>query len=195
MNLEGLKYVAVDAECLRDVKAPYSFKESQYLGNAVTCSVDQDRNYKDWVGDSSMSAFLNYILSFDLIIGYNTIGFDYPLWGGSLLLPEHPNARKIFGVATEGKTIDLAKDFKEHFKSYIKMVNVTVPTLGDEKEMEGGFAPFHWRNGKCMEVIEYCRGDVRRTIEMFEVAARGEELSLLTKSGDIKKFTCEPKIR
>lgn len=195
MDIEGKKLVAIDAECLRDVKPPYSFKEPQYLGNAVTCTIDQDGNYKDWVGNDSIVGFLNYILTFDYIIGYNTINFDYPLWGGSMYYPEHPMVKKIFKTATAGKTIDLALDFKEIFKSRIKMVNVAGPTLGDEKEMEGGYAPFHWRNGKCMEVIEYCRGDVRRTMDMFLIAAKGEELSLRTKTGDIRKFTCEPKIR
>ena len=195
MDLQGKKYVAIDAECLRDVKPPFSFDRSEYLGNAVTCTYTNDGEFKDWIGNESIAQFMNYILQFDYIIGYNTISFDYPLWGGALLGAEHPNARKIFLNATKGKTIDLAKDVYDKFKQRIKLQNISVPTLGDAKEMDGGFAPEQWRNGACFEVIEYCRGDVRRTLDLFFLAATGEELKLKSYSGDIKTFKLEPKIR
>lgn len=195
IDLATMTHVTIDAECLRDVKHPYSFSQAEHLGNAVTCSISNEGEYKDWVGDGSITAFWSYIMQFDLIIGYNTIGFDYPLWGGSMWGPEHSNAKTFFEKSTKGKTVDLAKDFSEHFKHRVKLNNVSVPTLGDAKEMDGGHAPYHWRNGRCLEVIEYCRGDVRRTQELFLKAVRGEDLSLLTKTNDIRTFSVSPKIR
>lgn len=195
MNLLEMTHVTVDAECLRDVKHPYSFSQAEFLGNAVTCTLSNDGEYRDWVGDVSIQGFWDYIFKFDLIIGYNTINFDYPLWGGSMWGPEHIQAKTFFGKTLANKTIDLAADFKEHFKHNIRLNDVSTPTLGDAKEMDGGYAPFHWRSGRCLEVIDYCRGDVRRTQDLFVMAAKGEELSLKTKQGDIRKFSCLPKIR
>ena len=195
MDLTGKKIVAIDAECLRDVSPPFTFGASQFLGNAVTCSVTNEGEYKDWVGDGSIFAFYKYLINFDIIVGYNTIGFDYPLWGGSMLGAEHMQARKIFENSFKGKTVDLCVDFQAALGVRTSMKNVAGPTLGDHKEMEGGFAPQHWRNGKCMEVIEYCRGDVRRTLALFLLAAEGKPLSVSTKDGQIRQFTCEPKIR
>lgn len=195
MDLTGKKIVAIDAECLRDVSSPFSFGASQFLGNAVTCSVTNQDEYKDWVGDSSIFAFYKYLIQFDIIVSFNGLNFDYPLWGGSMLGPEHMEARKIFEKSFKGKTVDLCVDFQETLGVRTSLQSVAVPTLGDAKEMEGGFAPQHWRNGKCMEVIEYCRGDVRRTMNLFLLAAEGKPLSVKTKDNQIRQFTCEPKLR
>jgi hypothetical protein len=195
MDLTGKKIVAIDAECLRDVAPPFTFGASQFLGNAVTCSVTHNEEYKDWVGDSSIFAFYKYLLQFDMIVSFNGLGFDYPLWGGSMLGPEHMEARKIFEKTFKGRTVDLCVDFHETLGVRTGLNKVAIPTLGDAKEMDGGFAPQHWRNGRCMEVIEYCRGDVRRTMQLFLKAAAGEELKVTTKDGQIRTFKCEPKLR
>ena len=195
MDLTGKKIVVVDAECLRDVNPPYSFGASQFLGNAVTCSVTNTEEYRDWVRDESIFAFYKYLLGFDIVVSYNGIDFDYPLWGGSMLGPEHVEARTIFMKSFKGRTVDLCKDFQETLGVRVSLQNVAVPTLGDAKELEGGYAPQHWRAGRCMEVIEYCRGDVRRTLGLFNLAASGQELKVKTKDGQIRGFKCEPRLR
>lgn len=195
MDLTGKKIVAIDAECLRDVASPFSFGASQFLGNAVTCSIDHKGDFKDWILDQNIFPFYKFLLQFDIVVGYNTLGFDYPLWGGSMMGPEHMQARKIFENTFKGKTVDLCVDFHETLGARVGLKNVAVPTLGDHKEMDGGFAPQHWRNGKCMEVIEYCRGDVRRTMNLFLKAAAGEDLKVQLKSGETRTFKCEPKLR
>ena len=192
---EGKKILTIDAECLRDVAPPYSFDKSQFLGNAVTCTLTSDGEYRDWVGDGSVFAMWKYMLNFDVIVSFNGINFDYPLWGGSILGAEHLEARKFFEKSFKGKTVDLCLDFHETLGVRVGLNKVAIPTLGDAKEMEGGFAPQHWRNGKCMEVIEYCRGDVRRTYGLFDLAIKGEKLKVQTKEGAIREFNCMPKLR
>lgn len=189
--------VTIDAECLRDVKSPYSFGASQYLGNAVTCSLSNGKIYKDWVRDESVFAFWKYLTGHDLIVGFNTLNFDYPLWGGSILGPEHIEARSFFEKTLRGKTVDLLKDFQETLGVMVGLEAVAIPTLGNEfkKEMAGGFAPEQWRKGNCFEVVEYCRGDVRRTDMLFELACKGEKLKVQLKDGSVKEFTCTPKVR
>lgn len=195
MDLTGKKIVAVDAECLRDVSPPFTFDRSEFLGNAVTCSVNHLGEYKDWIGDGSIFSFYKYLMSYDIIVSWNGISFDYPLWGGSMLGAEHIEARKIFEKSFKGRTVDLCVDVKETLGVRTRLQAVAVPTLGDVKEMDGGFAPQHWRNGRCMEVIEYCRGDVRRTLNLFTLAASGQALKVQTKDGQIREFTCNPKLR
>lgn len=192
---EGLKIVAGDAECLRDVAPPYSFGASQFLGNAVTCTLTKEGEFKDWVGDQSIFPMWKYLIGFDVFVTFNGVGFDYPLWGGSMLGPEHIEARKFFEKSFKGKTVDLCLDFFEALGVRVGLNAVAIPTLGDAKEMEGGFAPQHWRSGRCFEVIEYCRGDNRRTMDLFLKAIAGEELSVKLKDGSIRKFKCTPKLR
>ena len=195
VDLLKLSRITGDAECLRDVSPPFSFGKAEYLGNSVTCTVSSLHGVKDWIGDQAIFPMWKDIVQHDLFITYNGLGFDYPLWGGSMLGPEHPEARKFFEKSMKGKTIDLAKDFSETLGIRVKMQDVAIPTLGDAKEMEGGYAPQHWRAGRCMEVIEYCRGDIRRTEALFVLAAEGGTLKYKTKQGTIKEFKCTPKIR
>ena len=161
-NLLQMTRVTADAECLHSVKPPLGFKDATYLGNAVTCTVNQAGEIKDWIYDSSVFAMWHYFLNHQLVVTYNGLGFDYPLWGGSLWGAQHLKAKNFFEESLKGRTVDLAKDFSESLGRRIKLTDVSVPTLGDAKEMEGGHAPDHWREGRCMEVIEYCRGDIRR---------------------------------
>ena len=193
---EGLKIVSGDAECLHDVTAPFSFGASQFLGNAVTCTLTDQGEFKDWVGDGSIFTMWKYLLQFDIFVTFNGIDFDYPLWGGSILGAEHIEARKFFEKSFKGKTIDLCKDFHEALGVRASLASVSVPTLGDVKELDGGFAPQHWRAGRCMEVIEYCRGDVRRTLGLLQKCMAGEKLKYHDKKNDrIIEFTCIPKLR
>ncbi len=192
---KGKKIVAVDAECLRDVKPPFSFQASEYLGNAVTCSLTNDGEYRDWVESRTMTNFFSYLNSFDYVVGYNTLNFDYPLWGGEVKTPEHLAARKLFQTALKGKTIDLCLDFHKAVGQRVGLNSVSVPTLGDMKEMEGGFAPQLWREGKCMEVIQYCRGDVRRTMDLFMLVVNGQKLKHKKKDGNVIEFSSNIEIR
>lgn len=194
-DLLKMSRVTADCECLRSVKPPYSFGKAEYLGNAVTSTVSNGKEYKDWIYDQAVFPMWKYMITHDLVITYNGVGFDYPLWGGSMLGPEHMEAKKFFEKSLKGKTIDLCKDFQEALGVRVSLQNVAVPTLGDAKEMEGGFAPDHWRAGRCSEVIEYCRGDIRRTDALFVMAASGQPLKVKTKDGQIREFTCIPKIR
>jgi len=195
MDLLSLKRVTADAECLHDVQPPYSFGKSEFLGNAVSCTLANGTENKDWILDQGIMPMWSYCLQFDIFISYNGMMFDYPLWGGSMLGPEHHNARKFFEKSFKGKTIDLLKDFQEALGKRVKLTDVSIPTLGDFKEMSGGYAPQHWRAGRCLEVITYCRGDNRRTDNLFVIAASGKPLKVKLKDGQIREFTCTPKIR
>ena len=193
---EGKRIITGDAECLHDVKTPFSFGASEFLGNAVTCTLTDQGEFKDWVGDGTIFAMWKYMLNFDILLTFNGVNFDYPLWGGSILGPEHLEARKFFEKSFKGRTIDLCLDFHEALGIRASLASVAVPTLGDAKEMSGGFAPQHWRAGRCFEVIEYCRGDVRRTFGLLDKIMKGEKLKYDDKKNNrIIEFECTPKLR
>jgi hypothetical protein len=193
--MESMSRVNFDIECLHDVdKKHFNFSDSEFLGIAVACCLDHEGEFKDFVTDASAFRCFGHLMKHKMIIGYNTIGFDFPLLGGSLLTPQNPYSKRYVASQFGGRIVDLAKDFSEVLGHRISLQKVSVPTLGDAKEMEGGFAPEQFRRGKILEVIEYCRGDVRRTDDLFVKAVRGEDLMAETKNG-IKTFKCTPKLR
>lgn len=195
MDLLSMSRISADAECFYSVQPPFHFKYAELLGNAVTCTVSTIDGIKDWVYNDSIVKMREDMFKHDLIVTYNGLGFDYPLWGGCIYGGQDPRAKMSFEKMFKGKTVDLCKDFHEALGVRVGLESVAIPTLGDKKEMHGGFAPDQWRAGKCMEVIEYCRGDIRRTDNLFIMAAKGETLKVQLKDGTIREFKCTPKIR
>lgn len=197
LDLSGKKFVTVDWECFEDVDGKRNqFNAAQHLGNAVACTLSSEGEYKDWIGKHhSPHAMLMYMLTFDYIIGYNTLGFDYPLFGGELLGEYDLRAPLYVQNVLKNKTIDLMVDFREALGVRVSLANVAGPTLGEQKTMDGGFAPSEFRKGHCLEVIKYCRQDVNMTHQLFVKASKGEELKVKTTKGEIRTFACVPKVR
>lgn len=197
INFKNLKYVVFDIECREDVDGQRNkFNQSHHLGNAVSCTLSYDGEYKDWIGGvHSPFNLLQYLLSFDIVVGYNTLGFDYPLFGGELLGEYDLRAPKFIENVLKGKTIDLCKDFHETLGARVSLQKVVTATLGESKSMDGGLAPQNWRKNKCLEVIQYCRNDVTMTKKLFELLISEQPLSVLDQASKSKTFKCVPKIR
>ena len=196
LDLVSKRFVTLDIECKENIDGKrFTFSESHFAGIAVACTVDQDGRYKDWIHDESAHLLVEYLLSHDYVVGYNTLGFDYPLLGGSWRGKYDLKSPSIIKTILTGKTIDICADFKETLGTRVSLKHVAVPTLGEDKLMEGSLAPERWRKREALEVITYCRDDVKKTDALFKMACRGEKLKVLTKEGQVREFTCTPKLR
>lgn len=188
------KFVVTDIECERDIDGKeVTFEKPEFAGIGVACTVDQDGIERDWLKERVFNYF-GYMGQFPLIVGYNLILFDLPIIGGELLGPENQSASRFVYNNYKGRVVDLAQDFKEALGHRCKLENVTIPTLGETKIMDGKNAPNRLRNGKLLETITYCRDDNAKTKKLFLMAVRGEKLQYKTDSG-IKNFTVQPKLR
>jgi hypothetical protein len=196
VDLTKLRAVMFDVECREDVDGKRNtFGSAQHLGIAVACTLTSDGEFRDWIHDDSAFRLFQYLATFDVIVGWNTLGFDYPLLGGSLRGEYDLMAPKFIETVFRGKTIDLMLDVKEAVGARMKLENVSIATLGLKKEMDGAFAPERWRKGQCLEVITYCRGDVTKTKGIYDKAIKGEPLFCSDSAGNKKQFLCTPKIR
>lgn len=196
LDLTGKKFVVLDIECRENVDMKrFTFGEAHFLGIAVACTETHDGVIKDWIHDDHAHLLVEYLLSFDYVVTFNGLGFDYTLLGGSWRGKYDLKAPTIIKQILAGKTIDLCKDFHETLGARVGLKKVTIPTLGEDKLMDGALAPDRWRKRECMEVIMYCRDDVSKTKQLFLKAAAGETLKVQTKEGAIREFKCVPKIR
>lgn len=196
LDLNGKKFTVLDIECRHNVDGRrFTFAEAHFLGIAVACTLDHTGLFRDWIHDESAPQLVEHLLQQDYVVAFNSLGFDYALLGGSWRGPYDLRAATIIKTILTGKTIDLCADFKETLGTRVSLKNVTVPTLGEDKLMDGGLAPENWRKRSCLEVIQYCRDDVMKTDKLFRKAAAGEKLKVLTKEGQTREFTCIPKVR
>lgn len=93
----------------------------------------------------------------DLVVGFNIVNFDY-----DVLTHYTP-----FDFQ-EVPTLDLMKDLEAKLGHRISLEACAVPTLGAPKLADGMAALKWWKEGRLLELAEYCCFDVKITKELHE---------------------------
>lgn len=171
-------FVVMDSEIQNLVKPPFSFDEAWRLGLAVLVTWNQKHGFKDWfVGEGE--SLLGYLASFDQVVGFNTVYFDYRVIDGDLAVLRgvvkdlHPEASKGIRIPyftqemLKGKTVDMLLDVEEALGYRLKLEALTEPTLGRSKSMAGVMAPIEWQKRDRHRVIGYCRDDVALERDLY----------------------------
>ncbi len=102
----------------------------------------------------------------DLVVGYNVVRFDY----------EVLMAYTILSLPDRLRTLDLLVDIEKSAGHRLKLEDVAQGTLGVGKVAEGLDAIRWWREGKVMEIAEYCCFDVKVTKLVHEYGQAHNEL-------------------
>ena len=101
----------------------------------------------------------------DLVVGYNNRRFDYEVLMGYTILD----------LAHHLPTLDLLEVVEKSVGHRLSLDSVATATLGIGKTGDGLDAIRWWREGKMMEIAEYCCFDVKVTKMVHEFAmAHGE---------------------
>ncbi len=102
----------------------------------------------------------------DLVVGYNNRRFDYEvLMGYTILdLPHHL------------PTLDLLEVVEAALNHRLSLESIAQASLGIGKIADGLDAIRWWREGRVMEIAEYCCFDVKVTKMVHEYAVRHGEL-------------------
>jgi len=102
----------------------------------------------------------------DLVVGYNIVNFDY-----QVLM-----AYTILDLVHHLPTLDLMVDIEKAAGHRLKLDVLAQGTLGVGKVAEGLDAIRWWREGKVMEIAEYCCFDVKVTRMVHEHGVQHGEL-------------------
>lgn len=103
----------------------------------------------------------------DLIIGYNSIGFDNQLVAAhGISIPKSKNYDILVEI---WKGAGLGPEFR--YPSHVgfsldKICELTLPNV--RKSGHGAFAPILWQQGKRGQVIDYCLNDVFMTVQLVD---------------------------
>jgi DEAD/DEAH box helicase domain-containing protein len=101
----------------------------------------------------------------DLIVGFNNLRFDY----------EVLNYYSVFDLS-QVPTLDLLVELQRTLQHRLSLDAVATATLGIEKTSEGMQAIRWFREGRLMEIAEYCCYDVKITRLLHEFGARNKQL-------------------
>ena len=123
--------------------------------------------------ESGMEELARALKGADLVVGFNTEGFDYQV------LSAYPEFTDV-----EIKTLDILLELKKTVGMRISLKNLSRSTLGKDKSGDGLLALEWFRTGDFDRLFEYCEKDVELTRELFEFGLKYGYL-LLERDGRI----------
>ena len=127
-------------------------------------------------GEPQVNDLLTDLQRADLIVGFNNLRFDYEVLHGYTTM----DLRQL-------PTLDMLVDLQETLKHRLSLDSIATATFGVEKTAEGLQAIEWFRQGRMLEIAEYCCYDVKITKLVHEYGVQHKELHYNNRFG--KKLT------
>jgi hypothetical protein len=127
-------------------------------------------------GEKQVSALITDLQRADLVVGFNNLRFDYEVLHGytSFDLRQLP-------------TLDMMVDLQEQLRHRLSLDSIATATFGVEKTAEGLQAIEWYKEGKLLEIAEYCCYDVKITRLVHEYGVQNRQVHYHNRFG--KKLT------
>ena len=117
-------------------------------------------------GEAQVHRLIERLRRADLVIGFNVLNFDYQVLMGYTILD----------LVAELPTADLMADMEKRLGHRLALDSIANATLGIQKTAAGLDAIRWWREGRVLEIAEYCCFDVKVTRLVHEHGCRHKEL-------------------
>jgi DEAD/DEAH box helicase domain-containing protein len=131
--------------------------------------------------EASVGDLITQLQRADLVVGFNVINFDYEVLMGYTALD----------LAYTVPTLDLLVEVEKKLGHRLALDSVATATLGVGKTAEGLDAIRWWREGKKLDVAEYCCFDVKCTKLVHEYGAAHRQLYYNDRFQQRKKVAIE----
>ena len=123
-------------------------------------------------GEKQVDDLLNELQRADLVVGFNNLRFDYEV----LTYYTVYDLRQI-------PTLDVLIELQSRLQHRLSLDSIAGATLGIEKTAEGMQAIQWFRQGRLMEIAEYCCYDVKITRLVHEYGAAHKQLFYTNRFG------------
>jgi len=117
-------------------------------------------------GEAQVNQLVERLRRADLVVGFNVLNFDYQVLMGYTILD----------LIAELRTADLMADMEKRVGHRLGLDAIAQATLGIQKTAVGLDAIRWWREGRILEIAEYCCFDVKVTRLVHEHGCRHKEL-------------------
>ncbi len=145
-------------------------KRDMRMSVGVTYSTG-DGQYKIFE-ESKVDELVKALMRADRVIGFNILNFDYEVLSGYSPL----DLRTV-------PTLDLMVDLEAKLGHRLSLDALAKATLSAPKIADGLQALRWWKEGKMMEIAEYCCFDVKITKELHEFGQRRGEVFYVDRLG------------
>ncbi|MGC3990146.1 MAG: ribonuclease H-like domain-containing protein [Chthoniobacteraceae bacterium] len=132
------------------------------LGVTYSTALNEYRVYSE----KRVNELVDQLLRADLVVGFNVVSFDYEVLMGYTILD----------LPHQCHTLDLMLDLEVKLGHRLSLDAVASASLGVGKTADGLEAIRWWREGKLMEIAEYCCFDVKCTKLVHEYGIKHHKL-------------------
>lgn len=124
-------------------------------------------------GEKEVNELINELMRADLVVGFNHVRFDYEVLHGYTIV----DLRQI-------PSLDMLIDLQATLQHRLSLDSIAEATLGVEKTSEGLQAIRWFREGKMLEIAEYCCFDVKITKLVYEYGVANKQLFYKNRFGN-----------
>lgn len=163
MTPRNIVYFDVETQKSADEVGGWNRIRDMRMSVGVTYSTA--RNGYRIYAEKDVDELLDELRRADLVVGFNNLRFDY----------EVLHHYTVFDL-TQIPTLDMLIELQKSLPHRVSLDAVANATLGVEKTSEGMQAIRWFREGKLVEIAEYCCFDVKITRLIHEYGARHRQL-------------------
>jgi len=127
-------------------------------------------------GEKQVDDLVKELQRADLVVGFNNLRFDYEVLHGYTAL----DLRQL-------PTLDMLVELQNQLQHRLSLDAIATATFGVEKTAEGMQALQWFKEGKLLEIAEYCCYDVKLTRLVHEYGVQNRQLHYQNRFG--KKLT------
>jgi DEAD/DEAH box helicase domain-containing protein len=142
------------------------------MGMSVAVTYCTARDEYRIYSEKEVDDLIYHLQRADLIVGFNNLRFDYEVLHGYTPL----DLRQL-------PTLDIMVDLQSKLQHRLSLDSIATATFGLEKTAEGLQAIEWYRQGKLMEIAEYCCYDVKLTKLVHEYGRQNQCLHYTNRFG------------
>ncbi len=168
--------VYFDVETQRSAEEVGGWDHIGRMGLSVGVTYSTARGEYRIYGEGQVSEMINELQRADLVVGFNNLRFDFEVLHAYTAL----DLRQI-------PTLDLLVDLQNRLQHRLSLDAIATATFGVEKTSEGMQAIQWFKEGKLLDIAEYCCYDVKLTRLVHEFGVQNHRLHYHNRFG--KKLT------
>jgi len=168
--------VYFDLETQKSAEEVGGWDKISRMGMSIGVTFNPARGEYRIYAEKQVNDLLADLQRADLVVGFNVLRFDYEVLHGYTPF----DLRQL-------PTLDLMVDLQNKLQHRLSLDSIATATLGVEKTAEGLQALQWFKEGKLMEIAEYCCYDVKLTCLVHEYGRKHKQLFYHNRFG--KKLT------
>lgn len=190
MNLEGKKIAVFDAEIKKRIEdCSNGWQSHDEMGISVLVIFDYVTMRYRVFDDKNAAEAIAILSTYDLIVGFNTVGFDWKLikatWPAMFPISWNrvPDGAVLNADGCISRNFDILREiwltlgldpnnFSPKTHGGYKLDDVAWDTIRMRKTANGALAPIMFQEGRFADLVDYCIEDVRIEKTLFEFIAK-----------------------